>query len=90
MPTAQIGIGIGLLFGIMSFGIAVYSIIMRSMGDPVSGYTTIVTLMGFGFSLLFIVVGIIGEYIGYIFSETKKRPLFIIDRVSDQSVTPGS
>jgi dolichol-phosphate mannosyltransferase len=57
---------------------------MKFLGEPFSGYTTIVVLISLGFSLLFIVIGIIGEYIGYIFNEVKGRPTYIIDRINEQ------
>jgi len=86
----RLGLGIGVLFGLFSFIVGAYSLIMYFLGDPLSGYTTIVLLVSFGFSLLFIIIGIIGEYIGYIFSEVKNRPLFIIDRISEQKVPAGT
>jgi polyisoprenyl-phosphate glycosyltransferase len=82
----RLGLGIGILFGLFSFIVGIYSIIMYFSGDTVSGYTTLVVLLSFGFSLLFIVIGIIGEYIGYIFTEVKKRPMFIIDRITEYSM----
>ena len=80
----RLGLGIGVVFGLLSFITGIYSVIMYFSGDPVSGYTTIVVLLSFGFSLLFIVTGITGEYIGYLFNEVKNRPLYIIDRISEQ------
>ena len=47
-------------------------------GAP-SGYATIVVVMCFMFSLLFLVVGIIGEYIAILFSEMKDRPIYIVE-----------
>jgi polyisoprenyl-phosphate glycosyltransferase len=78
----RLGLGIGLIFGLISFLIGAYSIARHFLGSPMSGYTTIVVLLSFGFALMFVVMGIIGQYIGYLFSEVKKRPLFIIERVS--------
>ncbi len=43
---------------------------------PASGYATIVCLITFLFSLQFLVIGIIGEYIGRIHIESKNRPLY--------------
>jgi len=79
----RLGLAIGLLFGGFSFVVAIYSVVMKFLGEPFSGYTTIVVLMSLGFSLLFIVIGIIGEYIGYIFNEVKGRPTYIIDRINE-------
>jgi dolichol-phosphate mannosyltransferase len=83
----RLGLAIGLIFGGFSFIVGVYSIVMKFLGEPFSGYTTLVVLMSLGFSLLFIVLGIIGEYIGFIFSEVKKRPIYIIDRISSSDDT---
>ncbi|MDX9769620.1 MAG: glycosyltransferase family 2 protein [Tenuifilaceae bacterium] len=80
----RLGLAIGLLFGGFSFVVAIYSVVMKFLGEPFSGYTTIVVLISLGFSLLFIVIGIIGEYIGYIFNEVKGRPTYIIDRINEQ------
>jgi polyisoprenyl-phosphate glycosyltransferase len=79
----RLGLGVGLVFGLISFLIGAYSIAMHFLGSPMSGYTTIVVLLSFGFALMFIVMGIIGEYIGYLFNEMKNRPLFIIERITE-------
>ncbi len=79
----RLGIGIGVLFGAFSFIVGIYSLVKYFMDQPLPGYTTIVVLLSFGFSLLFIIIGIIGEYIGYLFNEVKKRPLYIIDKITE-------
>lgn len=50
-------------------------------GKNVPGYTTIVTVMLIMFGFVFISLGIIGEYIGKIYLEAKKRPHYIIDSI---------
>ncbi len=45
-------------------------------GAP-SGYATIVILNCFMFAFLFLIVGIIGEYISILFTELKDRPIYI-------------
>lgn len=50
------------------------------VGNPVSGWTTIVTAMLFLSGVNLFGLGIIGSYIGRIFDETKQRPLYLIRR----------
>lgn len=46
-------------------------------GAP-DGYATIVVLLSFMFAMLFVIVGIIGEYIAILFAEMKDRPIYIV------------
>ncbi|MEA4935715.1 MAG: glycosyltransferase family 2 protein [Paludibacter sp.] len=79
----KIGIYLGFISGIFSVLLAVYSIIMKIIEQPVSGYTTIVVFLGIMFSIQFIILGIIGEYIGFLFDEQKKRPIYIVDKLNN-------
>lgn len=45
------------------------------------GFTTLVVLLLFFNGLIFLYIGILGEYIGQIFMEVKGRPTFIIDKL---------
>lgn len=69
--------------GIISFIISIiYMIVIIiqkfSIGIEVSGYATIVCLILLFGGLQMIFIGIIGEYLGRTYIETKKRPLYII------------
>lgn len=79
----KIGVFMGLISALFSLIVAVYSIVMKFIDQPVSGYTTIIVFLGFMFSIQFFILGIIGEYIGFIFDEQKKRPIYIIDKISN-------
>ena len=79
----KIGIFMGLLSALFSLFIAIYSIVMKFIDQPVSGYTTIIVFLGVMFSIQFFILGIIGEYIGFLFDEQKKRPIYIIDKTSN-------
>ncbi len=48
------------------------------VGNPVSGWTTIVTAMLFLSGVNLLGLGLIGTYIGRIFDETKQRPLYLV------------
>ena len=73
----------GILSWILAF-ILMAVIIIRTLvfGDPTSGWPslmTVILLIG-GFQLL--TIGILGKYIGKIFMETKKRPVYVIKEKS--------
>ncbi|WHH58615.1 glycosyltransferase family 2 protein [Petroclostridium sp. X23] len=53
-------------------------------GDPVAGYASLVSLFLFFGSIQLISLGIIGEYLGRIFDETKNRPLYFINEYNDK------
>jgi len=80
MPL-YISLFLGIIFGLFSFVVGIYTLIMKFVDNTPPGYTTIVVLVSFMFSMLFFVLGIIGLYIGYMFEEQKKRPLFIIEKI---------
>ncbi len=72
----------------MGFSIALVSflsgliLIIRWFFDKVApGWTSIFVLMLFLFGLNFLFLGIIGEYLGRIFIESKKRPKYIIQKI---------
>jgi len=81
----KIGIYLGLISGFFSILLAIYSLIMKVIQQPVSGYTTIIVFLGIMFSIQFIILGILGEYIGFLFDEQKKRPIYIVDKTNNIS-----
>lgn len=60
-------------------------VIVRTLifGDPTSGWPSMVSIILFlgGFQLL--TIGILGKYIGKIFMETKKRPIYVVKEKSE-------
>lgn len=72
---------IGMYAGAFSalFGLIVLIYTLCTYPGAPSGYATIVVLICFLFAILFIIIGIIGEYIAILFSELKDRPIYIVD-----------
>jgi len=71
----------GILFSAFSIIFGIFSIIMKFTKNPVPGYTTIVVMISFMFGIQLFLMGIIGEYIGVLIDESKKRPIYIVDKI---------
>lgn len=74
----KLGIYAGIFAALLGVAVMIYTLCTRQ-GAP-SGYATIVILICFMFAMLFVIVGIIGEYIAILFSELKDRPVYIVEK----------
>jgi polyisoprenyl-phosphate glycosyltransferase len=66
------------LSGFFFLSVIVLSIIWFTIGVPFAGFGSIIGLIGLGFSLILLSLGIIAQYIGLIYEEVKSRPLYIV------------
>ncbi len=74
---------LGLSIFAISIGMLIYFLVRHFMGATVTGWTSIaVSVWAIG-GLQLLSIGVIGEYIGKIYLETKHRPKFIVETYLD-------
>lgn len=79
--TAPLRMATWLGFGIATLAICAggfYAAKALIFGDEVSGFPTLITTMLFLGGAQLCVLGVIGEYLGRVFNETKGRPLYFV------------
>ncbi|MDR2834553.1 MAG: glycosyltransferase family 2 protein [Streptococcaceae bacterium] len=79
---------IATLFGMLSFVVSIILMLFfffRTLlfGNPTSGWTSMTVIILFIGSIQLLALGVIGEYVGRIFLETKKRPIYIVKEKSE-------
>jgi dolichol-phosphate mannosyltransferase len=87
----RLAIWLGFLALIASFGGIIYALVIRLYtNDWVRGWASIFTAMLFLGGVQLITLGIVGEYIGRIYAEVKRRPLYVVqERLGfDKGKTP--
>jgi dolichol-phosphate mannosyltransferase len=81
---------LGFIFSIIAFLAIPVAIAFRVAGEFVPGIATVLLVVLLLGGIQLITVGIIGEYIGRVYDEVKRRPLYVVDerRVIDPAPTP--
>ncbi|NFI03587.1 glycosyltransferase family 2 protein [Clostridium botulinum] len=70
--------GLGFFIFFVSFIALIYSLIVKFLGNTVTGWTSLTLSIWMLGGIQLLSLGVIGEYIGKIYNETKQRPRFII------------
>ena len=71
---------LGLLTALVAFIAAVWVVVKALLwGDPVAGWPTMMVVILFLGGVQLIALGLIGEYLGRLYEESKQRPLYLID-----------
>ena len=77
----RMAIWFGILAGLIAMGGGVWALWEKLYGTGVvKGWTTIMILVGLGSSAQLLMTGILGEYVGRIYEEVKRRPLYVVER----------
>ena len=71
---------LGLLFILISLGAIIYGIVVYVEGKTIPGWTSLLVSMWFIGGSILMAVGIIGEYVGKIYREVKRRPRYFIEQ----------
>ncbi|MBE5977028.1 glycosyltransferase family 2 protein [Lacrimispora xylanisolvens] len=79
----KLGIYAGCGAGILGIIMMIYTIWSWARVGTPSGYATIIVLMCFMFAVLFLIVGVIGNYIAILFAELKDRPIYIVEETKN-------
>lgn len=78
---------IGILTSLLAFIYMVFVVVKAILyGDPVAGFPTLLSVMLFLGGIQLLGLGIIGEYIGRIFNETKGRPVYIAREYNNELI----
>lgn len=71
---------LGLLFILISLGAIVYGLLSYVEGNTMPGWTSLLVSVWFIGGSILMAVGIIGEYVGKIYKEVKRRPRFFVEK----------
>jgi polyisoprenyl-phosphate glycosyltransferase len=78
---------LGLVLGVLSILALGYTLGSWALGRVVEGWTSLLTVVLILGSTQLILFGLLGEYVGRLYLETKRRPLFVIDQVLTQNAS---
>lgn len=78
---------LGVVISIISFIAVIWAVVSALIGNTVSGWASMMSVVCFVGGIQLVCLGVIGEYIGKIYTEAKARPRYIIsDRTDGGSV----
>ena len=78
------GISFGVVVAIIGLIVMVCTYVDKYIfKNTPNGYPTIIVVLCFMFAALFLLVGIIGEYISVLFKEIKDRPIYIVSNITE-------
>ena len=69
---------LGALAALLAMGLGLWAFYVKVRGVSVPGWTTIMILVALGSSVQLLVIGILGAYVGRIYEEVQRRPLYTV------------
>ena len=88
----RIATWLGVLAGLGAIAVAAWAVYQKLFGvGVVQGWTTIMIVVALGCSAQLLMTGILGEYVGRIYEEVKRRPLYALkDQVNVAAAEPDA
>lgn len=80
---------LGLLFILISVAAIVYGVSMHCRGNTIPGWTSLLVSVWFIGGSILLALGIIGEYVGKIYKEVKRRPRYFVEAEAGMSSFRG-
>ena len=74
-------LSLGVIVFVLSVIVTLYALIMWGIGQTVSGWTFTICSIWLVAGIQMVSIGLIGEYIGKIYAETKRRPRYFIEKI---------
>lgn len=78
--------GMGVIVSILGFIGIIWAVVVALMGKSIAGWASIVCIVCFLGGIQLLSLGIIGEYIGKTYMETKRRPRYIISERTEELI----
>jgi dolichol-phosphate mannosyltransferase len=85
LTPLRVGVAIGLVTAGLAFLELVYVIVQSARGHTVPGWASIVGVTTLLFGVQFILLGLMGEYLGRVYLAAKRRPPFLVEEETDES-----
>ena len=77
----RIATWLGLFFSFASIAVMAYVLAAYFIGHTISGWTSLTLIILMVSAVQFMLMGVLGEYVGRLYIEAKRRPLFIVEEV---------
>lgn len=77
--------GLGVIFNLAALILLIIVLVEKfTVGTPIQGWASIMCILLFGFGMLMLMLGILGEYIWRVLDAARNRPIYIVDEVKDK------
>ena len=81
---------VGVMFALFSLIMAVEVVVEKfTVGTPILGWASLMCIVLFGFGIMMLMMGILGEYVWRALDAARNRPPFLIDEIMDRTENKG-